>query len=47
MTGFVRFAVFADEAGRHLGVAVNATVTEALLLDGAAGFDAFGRLAGL
>ena len=42
VTGFVRFAMFADKAGRHLGVAVDAAVTEALFLDGAAGFDAAG-----
>ena len=40
VTGFVRLAMFADEARRHLGVAVDAAVAEALFLDGTAGFDA-------
>ena len=40
--GFVRLAMFTNEARRHLGVAVDAAVAEALFLDGAAGFDAAG-----
>lgn len=38
VTGFVRFAMFTDQAGRHLGVTVNAAVAEALFLNRAAGF---------
>ena len=43
VTGFVRLAVFADEARRHLGVAVDAAVTEAFFLNRSAGFDAQGN----
>ena len=42
VTGFVRLAMFADEARRHLGVTVDATVAEAFFLNRAAGFDAQG-----
>ena len=42
VAGFVRLAMFADEACGHLGVAVDAAVSEPLFLDRAAGFDAQG-----
>jgi hypothetical protein len=38
VAGFVGFAMFADEARRHLGVAVDAAVAEPLFLNRAAGF---------
>ena len=43
VAGFVRLAMFANEACRHLGVAVDAAVVEAIFLDGAAGFDSAGN----
>jgi len=42
VAGFVRLTMFADESCRHLGVAVDAAVVEAIFLDGAAGFDSAG-----
>ena len=43
VTGFIRFAMFADQARRHLRVAVDAAVAEALFLNRAAGFDTQGN----
>ena len=34
VAGFVRLAMFANQARRHLGVAVDAAVAEAIFLDG-------------
>ena len=34
VAGFVRLAMFANQARRHLGVAVDAAVVEAIFLDG-------------
>ena len=38
VAGFVRFAMLADEARRHLGVAVDAAGVETLFLNRASGF---------
>ena len=43
VTGFVRLAMLADQARRHLGVAVDAAVVQPLLLYCAAGFDTQGN----
>jgi hypothetical protein len=43
VTGFVRFAVFADKARRHLGIAVDTAGAEPLFLNRAAGFDSQGN----
>ena len=42
VAGFVRLAMFADEARRHLRVAVDAAVAEAFFLNRSAGFDTQG-----
>jgi hypothetical protein len=42
MAGFVRLAMLANQARRHLGVAVDAAGVESLFLNGAAGFDTTG-----